>query len=103
MLRVTLLAIGVECLHLLVIFPMLSIPTGAMTPAAVFTIISITILPMCMVNIAGLLIFAYIVRRCETLFVLNGGFHLQRLKTEIRDLITPPDEKEEDEEDTHVR
>ena len=103
MLRVTLLAIGVECLHLLVIFPMLSIPTGVMTPAAVFTIISITILPMCMVNIAGLLIFAYIVRRCETLFVLNGGFHLQKLKTEIRDLIMPPDEKEEDEEDTHVR
>ncbi|MDR0980459.1 MAG: Nramp family divalent metal transporter, partial [Methanocalculaceae archaeon] len=102
MLRVTLLAIGVECLHLLIIFPLLSLPTGVMTPAAVLNIISITILPMCMVNIAGLLIFAYIVRRCETLFFPGEMFSLKKLKTEFRQLITPPEEKIEEEEE-HVR
>lgn len=104
MLRVTLLAIGVECLHLLVIFPLLSIPTGVMTPDAVLNIISITLLPMCMVNIAGLLIFAYIVRRCEVLFVPGEKFSLEKMKTEFRQLITPPEEKNMDEEEEeHVR
>ncbi len=103
LLRVTLLAIGVECLHLLVIFPLLSIPTGVMTPAAVLNIISITLLPMCMVNIAGLLIFAYIVRRCETLFLPGDTFSMGKLKEELRQLITPPEEKTEDEEEKHVR
>ena len=104
LLRVTLLAIGVECLHLLVIFPMLSIPSGVMAPGAVLNIISITLLPMCMVNIAGLLIFAYIVRRCEVLFVPEEKFSLEKLKEEFRQLITPPEKKtDEEEEEIHVR
>ncbi|HJJ97277.1 MAG TPA: hypothetical protein O0X38_06565 [Methanocorpusculum sp.] len=104
MLRMTLLAIAVECLHLLVIFPLLSIPTGVMTSGAVLNIISITLLPMCMVNIAGLLIFAYIMRRCELLFVPDEKFSLEKLKREFRQLITPPEEKtDEEEEEKYVR
>ncbi len=58
---------------------------------------------MCMVNIAGLLIFAYIVRRCETLFLPGDTFSMGKLKEELRQLITPPEEKTEDEEEKHVR
>ncbi len=107
MFRAAVLAIGVECLHLLFVLPVLTIPFGTVTPAGVLGIITITILPMCMVNIAGLLIFAYIVRKYDA---FSSGlspqlFSLRKLREDLRTLMHPPDEEESDtiQEDKNVR
>ena len=109
MLRVTLLAIGIECLHILVILPTLTIPFGVLTAADVVGMITIILLPMCVVNIIGLLIFAYIVRRCEHLGYgfFRGKFSVKEFIAECRNLLHPVvtenDAEEEEEEEEHVR
>ena len=109
MLRVTLLAIGIECLHILVILPTLTIPFGVLTAADVVGMITIILLPMCVVNIIGLLIFAYIVRRCEHLGYgfFRRKFSVKEFIAECRNLLHPVvtenDAEEEEEEEEHVR
>lgn len=102
--RATVLAISVECLHLLFVLPVLTIPFGTLTVEGVLAVITITILPMCMVNIAGLLIFAYIVRKYDA---FSSGlsprlFSIQKLREDLRGLMHPPNE-EDTKEDDNVR
>ncbi|MDV0441128.1 Nramp family divalent metal transporter [Methanorbis furvi] len=106
MFRAAILAIFVECLHLLVVLPALTIPFGSVTAEGVLNIITITILPMCMVNIAGLLIFAYFVRTYDAFASGTAPlFNLQKFRNDLRELMSPSDEEgdENEEEDNNVR
>jgi hypothetical protein len=57
--RAVYIAAVVELLHLLVIFPVYVLATGTMNFAMIQDVIITTILPMTIVNSAGLMIFAH--------------------------------------------
>lgn len=69
--RALAIAVVVELLHLLMIFPIYSLVTGAMSTAMIRDVIITTILPMTIVNALGLMLFSYLLSK-RTVIVQEG-------------------------------
>ena len=86
--RAVYIAAVVELLHLLVIFPIYVLATGSMTFVMIQDVIVTTLLPMTIVNAAGLMIFAHFSQKFP---LLESGLKKMTPKSiaaEIRSLIS---------------
>ena len=86
--RAVYIAAVVELLHLLVIFPIYVLATGSMTFVMIQDVIVTTLLPMTIVNAAGLMIFAHFSQKFP---LLQSGLKKMTPKSiaaEIRSLIS---------------
>ena len=90
--RAATLAVIVELLHLLLIFPIYALATGSMGLAMIQDVILTTTLPMTIVNAAGLMIFAHFAQKYPLLQSGLKKLNLKNLRDEIASLIHPDTE-----------
>ena len=92
--RAVFLAASVELLHLLLIFPIYSLVTGCMDLAMIRDVIVTTILPMTIVNAAGLMIFAHFAQKYPLLESALKKMTLRGVAAEVRSLLRHETEEE---------
>ena len=92
--RAVFLAASVELLHLLLIFPIYSMVTGCMDLAMIRDVIVTTILPMTIVNAAGLMIFAHFAQKYPLLESALKRMTLRGVAAEVRSLLRHETEEE---------
>ncbi|HJJ39412.1 MAG TPA: hypothetical protein O0X42_04665, partial [Methanocorpusculum sp.] len=90
--RVILLAVIVECFHILFLFPTYVLLAGTMDAAQIFDVISSTLLSMMVVNAFGLVCFAYFARDSKLFAGSLQRFSLKRLLQEFKDLVKQDDD-----------